>query len=675
MPDLDELAINTVRLLAVDAVQQANSGHPGAPLALAPAGWLLYSRFLKHNPADPGWFDRDRFVLSNGHASMLLYGLLHVSGYDLPLDEIKAFRQYGSRTPGHPERGHAPGVETTTGPLGQGCANAVGMAMAEAYLAARYNRPGHEIIDHETWAFCSDGDLMEGVAAEAVSLAGHLRLGKLTFIYDTNSISLAGSTSLSFEEDVAARFEACGWRTHTVVSGEDLAAIDAAYDWALSTDERPSLIVLRTVIGYGSPNKAGTFGVHGSPLGVEEAAATRAHFGWPDETFHVPREVSDLGDRLRGRGALLQRQWQERLDRYRAAFPAEGAELDALIAGALPSGWDDDLPDFERGSSVETRKAAGRVLSTIAPRLPGLIGGSADLNPSTDTAVKGLGDFQSPGLLPEDRQGAVGGPWGHEGKNLHFGVREHAMASTMNGMAAHGGIRPYGATFLTFSDYMKPAIRLACLMGLPTVYVFTHDSVWLGEDGPTHQPIEHLAALRAIPGMTVFRPADAEESVAGWTCAIASPTPFALVLTRQKTPVLQHSDRVRAARGAYVIEDSGRQPDIVLIATGSEVALAVAARALLEEQGLAARVVSMPSWELFQQQAQAYRDEVLPPGVNARLSVEAASPFGWERWTGCSGKAFGIDRFGASAPYEVLREQFGFTPERIAAEARALLSR
>ncbi len=676
---LDQLCINAIRMLSVDAVEKAKSGHPGAPMGLAPAAYILWTRFLKHNPRNPSWPDRDRFVLSAGHASMLLYSMLHLTGYDLPLEQIEQFRQWGSHTPGHPERGLTPGVETTTGPLGQGFGNGVGMAIAEAYLAARYNRPGFEIVDHFTYGIVSDGDLMEGVSAEAASLAGHLKLGKLIYLYDNNHISLAAATDLTFTEDCAKRFEAYGWHTQTVEDGNDLEAIDRALRAARSETARPSLVLLRTHIGYGSPGKQDTFEAHGSPLGSEEVKRTKQKLGWPLEPpFLIPKEALACFRDSVGKGERAEAEWNQRFSAYARKFPDMTAELEQAIRGELPKGWDGAVPDFPADAKgVATRAASGKVLNAIAPKLPTLIGGSADLNPSTFTVLQNLGDFESPHREFADSQGSAGGGWSYAGRNLHFGVREHGMAASLNGMVAHGGIIPFGSTFLMFSDYMRPAIRLAALMELGVIYVFTHDSIGLGEDGPTHQPIEQLAALRAIPQLVVIRPADANETIVAWRVAIESRhRPVALVLTRQNVPTLDRSQFAAAdglRRGAYVLADAPSKPDLVLIGTGSEVSLIVAARQKLAEQKVQARIVSMPSWELFDAQPRDYRESVLPPSVRPRLAVEAGLPQGWHFYVGDGGDVIGLDRFGASAPGNVVMEKLGFTVNHVVERALALL--
>jgi transketolase len=676
---LDELCVNSIRMLSVDAVEKANSGHPGAPMGLAPAAYILWTRFLKHNPRNPAWPDRDRFVLSAGHGSMLLYSMLHLTGYDLPLEEIKNFRQWKSRTPGHPERGMTPGVEVTTGPLGQGFGNGVGMAIAEAYLAARYNRPGFEIFNHFTYAIVSDGDLMEGVAAEAASLAGHLRLGKLIYLYDNNHITLAASADLTFTEDVAMRFDAYGWHTQAVANGNDLAAIDKALGVASAETARPSLILLRTHIGYGSPGKQDSFEAHGAPLGKEEVAATRKKLGWTNEPFVVPEEALKKFREAVDKGARAEAEWQEKFSAYAQKFPDLAKELEQILRGALPPGWDHAIPEFPvDAKGMATRVASGKVLAAIAPKLPSLIGGSADLNPSTHTALKDLGDFESAQKDFRQSQGAAGGGFSYAGRNIHFGVREHAMGAACNGMAAHGGIVPFASTFLIFADYMRPSIRLAALMELGVIYVFTHDSIAVGEDGPTHQPVEHLAALRAIPRLVVIRPGDANETAAAWRVAVETrDRPVALILSRQNVPTLDRKEFAAAdglRKGAYILADApGGKPDIVLIGTGSELSLVVAARQKLLERKIDARVVSMPSWELFDEQPKDYRDSVLPPALRPRLAVEAGLPQGWHRYVGDGGDMLGVERFGASAPGNVVLEKFGFTVDNVMERALALL--
>ena len=648
----------------MDAVEQAQSGHPGTPMALAPAGWLLWTRHLNHDPAHPEWPDRDRFVLSCGHASMLLYGLLHLTGYDLPLEEIRRFRQWGSKTPGHPEHGLTPGVETTTGPLGQGVGNAVGMAIAERLMADRFNRPGHEVVNHRVWAFASDGDLMEGVASEAGSLAGHLRLGKLTILYDDNHITIDGGTSRSFDEDVGRRFEAYGWRVLRVADGNDLEAIDQAMTDAASAAERPTLIILRTLIGYPAPTKQNSSKAHGEPLGKDEVRKTKEILGWPlDEPFHVPPEVAAETPRLRARGAALREEWQGRFQRYRTAHADLASRFDEALMGRIAVDWDALLPQFPPGAGLATRQASAAVLERLMVELPALAGGAGDLAGSTGTVLKEVP------LMSAERVG----------RNFAWGIREHAMGSVTSGMALHGGVRPFGATFLVFSDYMKPAIRLAALMGLPTIYVFTHDSIGLGEDGPTHQPIEHLAMLRAIPNLSLIRPGDAAETAEAWRLAIErTDGPTALVLTRQKLPVPDRAGLGPAAgtrRGGYVLYEPSGGPEAILIATGSELPVALDAARRLGAEGVRVRVVSLPSWDYFRRQPQEYRDQVLPPAVRARVSIEAGARLGWLEWVGDGGEIIGIDRFGASAPGERLFNEFGFTPEAAMAAVRRVLAR
>ncbi len=655
-------SINSIRVLAMDAVERAQSGHPGTPMALAPVAYLLWTRHLRHAPSDPTWPNRDRFVLSCGHASMLLYGLLHLTGYDLELEEIRQFRQWGSRTPGHPERGHTPGVETTTGPLGQGVGNAVGMAMAERLLAHRFNREGYDVIDHRTWALVSDGDLMEGVASEAASLAGHLRLHKLTLIYDDNRITIDGETSLSFSEDVGERFAAYGWRVLQVHDGNDLTAIDAALSQATLSDQ-PTLVVLRTVIADPAPTKRDTSAAHGAPLGADEVARTRAILGWPDEDFHVPAIArKDMG-RCVDRGKQLIAEWSRRLDAYSATHADLAAELRLALAGTLPEKWDADLPTFDPGATLATRQASAKVLDRLVQVIPSLAGGSADLAGSTGVNVSHGGTFGPTAV----------------GRTIHWGIREHGMAACMNGMAAHGGIRPYGSTFLVFADYMKPSIRLAALMGLPVIYVFTHDSIGVGEDGPTHQPIEQLAMLRSIPNVVVIRPADANETREGWQIAMErTEGPTALILTRQKLPVLDRGTvdpATGARRGGYILFEPPTPIEAILIATGSEVAPILQAARDLAQEGRAVRAVSLPSWEVFASQTQSYRDTVLPPDVTTRISVEAGSSFGWTKYVTSQGTSIAIDHFGASAPGDRLFEEFGFTPDQISATVRHMLTR
>jgi transketolase len=675
---LETLAINTIRMLSVDAVQKANSGHPGMPMGAASMAYVLWTEYLKHNPRNPGWVDRDRFVLSAGHGSMLLYSLLHLTGYDLSLDEIKQFRQLGSKTPGHPERGHTPGVEVTTGPLGQGFANGVGFAMAEAHLAATFNRAGHEIVDHFTYGIVSDGDVMEGVAAEAASLAGHLQLGKLIYLYDQNEITLAGTSNLSFTEDVATRYQGYGW--HTVsIDGNDIDAVRQALDEARAELSRPSLILARTHIAYGSPHKQDTFSAHGSPLGPDEVKATKENLGWPaDRDFYLPDDALKVFREAIDRGAELEESWNETFASYRTAHPDLAESFEQVQSGKLTKGWDSDLPKWTPGDKpLATRKASEAVIQAFFPKVPAFFGGSADLNPSTNTGMKGAGDFEPP-VLPQDMspQGTLGGDWNYAGRNVHFGVREHAMGSAVNGMAAHGGIIPFGATFLVFSDYMRPSVRLAALSNLKSIFVYTHDSIAVGEDGPTHEPVEHVMSLRLIPNLRVIRPADPNETADAWRVALKSDGPTALILTRQDLAVLDTSAaNGRLAKGGYVLVDADGTPDITLIGTGSEVDLAVRARNLLGKYGINARVVSLPSWELFDSQPLNYRQSVLGPAGTPKLSVEAGTTIGWQRYTGLDGRNVGIDHYGASGPGAKVLSHFGFTAEHVAAEALRLLGR
>jgi transketolase len=652
--DLDQLTVDTIRALAMDAVEQASSGHPGTPMGLAPLGAVLWTRHLRHDPADPTWPDRDRFVLSCGHASMLLYSLLHLTGYDLTLDDLRDFRQVGSRTPGHPENFITEGIETTTGPLGQGVGNAVGMALAECLLATRFNRGGHEVVDHRTWVIASDGDLMEGVSAEASSLAGHLGLGKLVVFYDDNSITIDGSTELSFTgEDVAARYAAYGWRVLEVDDANDIDELDRVVEEAAASDGRPTLVRVPSIIGFPAPNAQATAKAHGSPLGVEEVAAAKEVMGWDHPAFFVPDGVAEHADQHE-RGGAARRDWQEHMDAYTTAHPDLAAELRRVLAGELPADWDADLPSFETGTSQATRKSSAAVINALGPRLPELIGGSADLAGSNLTTIDDGGDVERDAFA---------------GRNLHYGIREHAMGAAMNGMALHGGIRPFGGTFLIFTDYLRPSLRLACLMGLPVIYVMTHDSIGLGEDGPTHQPVEHLAALRAIPNLDVIRPADARETVGAWRQAITrTDGPTLLALSRQSLPVLEGSSSDAVADGAYAVVEVD-DPDVVLVATGSEVHLAVDAAAVLAERGTTAQVVSMPCWELFEARSDDEQDALLPPDSPV-LSIEAATSFGWSRW---ADDHVALDRFGASGPAGELFAKFGFTPEAVAEAALALL--
>lgn len=658
--DLATLSANAIRVLAMDGVQKAKSGHPGMPMGMADAAYVLWTQVLKHNPADPEWQDRDRFVLSAGHGSMLLYSLLYLTGYDLALDELKRFRQWGSKTPGHPEYGETPGVETTTGPLGQGFANGVGMALAEQMLAAEFNRPGFEIVDHHTYGIVSDGDLMEGVCHEAASLAGHLGLGKLIYLYDDNQITIEGETALAFSEQVAGRFEAYGWYVQTI-DGHDRMAIAAALEKARTESARPSLIACRTHIGYGSPNKQDSASAHGAPLGVDEVRATKKVMGWSvDSEFYVPDQVLEHFRAAVPKGAQAQARWRTLFERYEEAYPDLAAEWQRRMVGQLPEDWEQVLPEFaSKDGPVATRAVGGQVMAALAPVLPELVGGSADLHPSTKTYLKDYAAVQN-------------GEFG--GRNIHFGVREHAMGSMLNGMALHGGWRVYGSTFLAFADYMRPAIRLASLMNLPIIYVFTHDSIFVGEDGPTHQPVEQVASLRSIPGLTTFRPADAVETAGAWKAIVENQEgPVALCLSRQKLPVLAQSGRDQVSRGGYVIADA-EEAQIVLLASGSEVAIALEAQSLLASEGVGARVVSMPSWERFDAQPADYRESVLPSGIKARLAIEAGLTMGWERYVGLEGAVVGLDRFGASAPYQVLAEKFGFTGSAVAARAKQMLA-
>jgi transketolase len=657
------LTADTIRGLAMDAVQKANSGHPGMPMGMADAAVVLWSRFLKHNPADPLWPDRDRFILSAGHGSMLLYSLLHLSGYNLPVAQLQAFRQWGSQTPGHPEYGLIPGVETTTGPLGQGITNAVGMAIAERWLAARFNRPGFEIVNHCTYVIASDGDLMEGISHESCSLAGHLGLGKLIVLYDDNGISIDGPTSLSFSEDVLGRFAAYGWHVQRI-DGHDATAVEAALVSARAETERPSLIACKTHIGFGSPNRQDTNKAHGEALGVDEVRLTKEKLGWRlDEQFWVPDEAREFMQESAAIGAAQQEKWAELCAAYRQAYPELAAVFDCALSGELPEGWDANLPAFSGTKPIATRAASGAVLDAIAPHFPALLGGSADLTPSNNTLPKGEHD-----LTRQD----------FTGRYLHFGVREHGMGGILNGLALHGGVRPYAGTFLIFSDYMRPAIRLAALMELPVIFVFTHDSIGLGEDGPTHQPIEQISSLRLIPNLAVFRPADATETVEAWRVALVRRHgPTALVLTRQALPVIDrtcHAPAQGVSRGAYILRDADH-PEVILIGTGSEVHLALAAQEILAAQKVKARVVSMPCWELFDEQPDEYREAVLPSSLRARVAVEAGVTLAWGRYVGLDGAVVGLDRFGASAPYQVLYQEFGITAEAVAGAARRVLSR
>ncbi|WP_433750020.1 transketolase [Falsibacillus pallidus] len=664
---MDQLSVNTIRTLSIDAIEKANSGHPGMPMGAAPMAYTLWTRFMNHNPKDPQWFNRDRFVLSAGHGSMLLYSLLHLSGYDLSMDEIKNFRQWGSKTPGHPEYKHTAGVEATTGPLGQGIAMAVGMAMAERHLAGVYNKGQYEVINHHTYSICGDGDLMEGVSAEAASLAAHLKLGRLVVLYDSNDISLDGDLDRSFSESVEGRFKAYGWQYLRVEDGNDLEAIAKVLEEAKADESRPTLIEVKTVIGYGAPNKSGKSAVHGAPLGADERKLTKEAYEWTfEEDFYVPDEVySRFKEEVVSKGEKVQEEWENLLESYSKEYPELGAQLKAAIAGELPDSWDQDIPVYEEGSKLASRASSGEVLNGIAKNLPTLIGGSADLAGSNNTMIKGEKDF-----TPET----------FEGRNIWFGVREFAMGAAMNGMALHGGVNVFGGTFFVFSDYLRPAIRLAALMGLPVTYVFTHDSVAVGEDGPTHEPIEQLPSLRTMPNLSVIRPADGNEAAAAWRIAITSKeNPTALVLTRQGLPTLKNTAEKAqqgVEKGAYVVSPAGKgSPDALLLATGSEVSLAVDAQTALASEGINVSVISMPSWDRFEKQDASYKESVLPKDVKKRLAIEMAAPFGWERYTGDEGEVLGIDHFGASAPGDVVLKEFGFSVENVVARVKALLQK
>jgi transketolase len=676
---LEDLCINTLRFLSADAVQNANSGHPGLPMGAAAMAYTLWTKYLKFNPKDPAWFDRDRFILSAGHGSMLLYSLLHLTGYDLPLDELKRFRQWGSKTPGHPERGHTPGVEVATGPLGQGFGNAVGLAMAEAWFSARFNKPGHTIVDHYTYGICGDGDLMEGISQEAASLAGHLKLGKLIFLYDNNHISLAGQTSLTFTEDVGKRFEAYDWHVSHVDEGNDVAAISKAIEEAKAQTDQPSLILVHTHIGYGSPHKQDSFEAHGNPLGEDELIASKKALGWPSmDKFFLPEDAVNYFRQAIPKGAAAQQAWVKKFDAYKQAFPAEAAELELMLSGKLPGNFAADVPKWKpEDKPLATRASGGQVLNALAKHLHNIVGGSADLNPSTNTALKGEGDFQNPEFGGPGTHGAVGGVWGYGGRNMAFGVREHAMGAAVNGLAAHGGLLPFSATFLVFSDYMKPAIRLGALSNLKVFYVFTHDSVGVGEDGPTHEPVEQLAGLRAIPNLNVMRPADATETAECWVAALEHNGPSLFALTRQAVPNLSRANaKGTAANGAYILSEAeGGAPDVILIATGSEVSLCMKAQEKLKGYGVKARVVSMPSWYLFGAQDEAFRESVLPKALKKRVAVEAAASLGWARWAGDDGTIIAIDHYGASAPGDIVLKNFGYTAEKVTAAALRQLGR
>ncbi|WCK56553.1 transketolase [Aneurinibacillus sp. Ricciae_BoGa-3] len=662
---IDELSIATLRTLSIDQVEKANSGHPGLPMGAAPMAYVLWTRFMRHNPANPHWFNRDRFVLSAGHGSALLYSLLHVSGYDVTVEDLKNFRQWESRTPGHPEVGFTPGVDATTGPLGQGISMAVGMAMAERFLAATYNREGFPLVDHYTYSLCGDGDLMEGVSAEAASLAGHLRLGRLIVLYDSNNISLDGETKHSFTENVAKRFEAYGWQVLRVENGNDPEEIQRAISEAQQEKSKPTIIEVRTIIGYGSPNKGGKSVAHGSPLGAEEVELVKKAYNWDNDLFHVPEEVRDYFGKLKEQGANEEAAWDKMFQDYKQKYPQDAVLLEKSLKGELPDNWDANLPVFKpEDGKIATRDASGKAINAIAKSVPFFLGGSADLASSTKTNIKDEQVFTYEG---------------YKGRNIWFGVREHGMGAAMNGMSLHGGVKVFGGTFFVFSDYLRPAIRLAALMKQPVIYVFTHDSIAVGEDGPTHEPIEQLPSLRTMPGLTVMRPADANETMAAYHYALSgSEGPVAMALSRQGLPVLENTAemaRQGVAKGAYIVSDSNGEPQLLLLATGSEVHLAVEAQKKLAAQNISARVVSMPSWELFEKQPQAYKDSVLPPNVKARLAIEMAAPFGWERYVGDSGKIIGIPTFGASAPGDRVMKEYGFSVENVVAKATELLSR
>jgi len=662
---IQDLSIMTIRTLSIDAIEKANSGHPGMPMGAAPMAYALWTKFMNINPENPNWFNRDRFVLSAGHGSMLLYSLLHLSGYDLSMDDIKSFRQWGSKTPGHPEYGHTPGVDATTGPLGQGIAMAVGMAMAERHLAATYNKEGYNIVDHYTYVICGDGDLMEGISSEAASLAGHLKLGRLIVLYDSNDISLDGDLNKSFSENVEERFKSMGWQVLRVEDGNNIEEISKAIEEAKLDEQRPTLIEVKTTIGYGSPNKAGTSSVHGSPLGPEEAKLTKEAYAWTfEEDFYVPAEVYEHFEKnVKERGKQKEIEWNNLFEKYEKEYPELAKELKAAINGELPENWDQSLPFYEEGKSVATRSSSGEVLNAIAEKVPYFFGGSADLAGSNKTTIKGSGDFSA-----ED----------YSGRNIWFGVREFAMGAALNGMALHGGLRVFGGTFFVFSDYLRPAIRLAALMNLPVTYVFTHDSIAVGEDGPTHEPIEQLASLRAMPNLSVIRPADGNETRAAWKVALESKsTPTALVLTRQNLETIKgtkENAEEGVAKGAYVISPAkSDQPDALLLASGSEVALAIKAQQILASDGIDVQVVSMPSWDRFEKQSKDYKESVLPSSVTKRLAIEMASSLGWERYVGSEGEILAIDKFGASAPGEKIISEYGFTVENVVEKVKELV--
>ncbi|MFE8699186.1 transketolase [Cytobacillus sp. FJAT-54145] len=662
---VDSLAVNTIRTLSIDAIEKANSGHPGMPMGAAPMAYALWTKHMNHNPQNPEWFNRDRFVLSAGHGSMLLYSLLHLSGYDVTMDDIKDFRQWGSKTPGHPEYGHTPGVDATTGPLGQGIAMAVGMAMAERHLAAVYNKDQYDLVNHYTYSICGDGDLMEGVSAEAASLAGHLKLGRLVVLYDSNDISLDGDLDRSFSESVEQRFKSYGWQYIRVEDGNDLTEVANAIEAAKNDENHPTLIEVKTVIGFGSPNKSGKSDVHGAPLGSDERQLTRESYQWTfEEDFHVPQEVYEqFKKQVLENGQKKEKEWNEMFQAYKNEYPELGAQLDLAMKGSLPEGWDKDLPVYEEGKSLASRASSGEALNAIAQNLPIFLGGSADLAGSNKTMIKGSGDFT---------------PDSFEGRNIWFGVREFAMGAAMNGMALHGGLKIFGGTFFVFSDYLRPAIRLAALMGLPVTYVFTHDSIAVGEDGPTHEPIEQLASLRAMPNLDVIRPADGNETSAAWKLALeSSDRPTALVLTRQNLPTLKDTDKNAyegVSKGAYVVSPAEGNADVLLLAAGSEVGLAVEAQTALKGEGIQASVVSMPSWARFEQQTKEYKDSVIPKNVKKRLGIEMGSSLGWHRYTGDEGDVLAIDQFGASAPGEKIMEEYGFSVQNVVERVKALLS-
>ncbi len=665
MPKLENLCINSIRFLSIDAIQKANSGHPGAPMGMAPMAFALWDKFLKHNPADPNWPNRDRFILSAGHASAMLYSLLHLTGYDLSLEEIMNFRQWESKTPGHPEYGQTPGVEATTGPLGQGFAMGVGMAIAEKTLSEHYNKPDYKIVDHYIYSIVSDGDLQEGVAAESASMAGNLKLGKLIYLYDDNDISIEGSTDITFTEDVAKRFEAYGWHVQSPVDGLDIDGISGAIENAQAETGRPSLIICRSIIGYGSPNRQNTAGIHGEPLGEEEIVLTRKNLGWEyDQPFSVPQEALDHFRQALERGVTKQSEWESMFAEYKNKFPEEAGQFENSLSGNLPSGWDSDLDGLFAGQekALATRAASGQVLNAVAPKIHALMGGSADLSPSNKSIMKDRGDF---------------GANNYSGHNMHFGIREHAMGAVCNGMALHKGVIPYAATFLPFYDYMRSTVRMSALMGLRVIYIFTHDSIGVGEDGPTHQPVEQILGLRSVPNTVTLRPGDATETAEAWKIALQRENgPTALILSRQGLPIIDRSKMAAASgvqRGGYVLWESSNSPEIILIGTGSEVQFAVEAGQQLYAKGIAVRVVSMPSWELFDAQPEMYRNEVLPPEIRARVSIEAGTTLGWERYVGLDGTAIGVNRFGASAPAKIIYEKLGITTKRMVEEALRII--